>query len=49
HSEIGIRFYEKFGFEKAPVEHQHFEKSVAMVALEEDTSTAYESHLREFF
>jgi N-acetylglutamate synthase-like GNAT family acetyltransferase len=49
HSEIGIRFYEKFGFEKAPVEHQHFEKSVAMVALEEDTSTAYESHLREYF
>jgi ribosomal protein S18 acetylase RimI-like enzyme len=49
HSEIGIRYYERFGFEKAPVDHQHFEKSVAMVAATGQVPPGLESVLKEFF
>jgi hypothetical protein len=46
HSEIGIRYYERFGFEKAPVDHQHFEKSVAMVAAPTHPPAGLEAVLR---
>lgn len=49
HSEIGIRYYERFGFEKAGVENQHFEKSVAMIASSGPEESEFESILREFF
>lgn len=49
HSEIGIRFFERFGFEKAPVECQHFEKSVAMIAEADNGPSDFESVLSEFF
>ncbi|NBW80983.1 GNAT family N-acetyltransferase [bacterium] len=49
HSEIGIRFYERFGFEKAPVEHQHFEKSIAMHCGELPLADGDEKIFKEFF
>lgn len=49
HSEIGIRYYERFGFEKAPVEHQHFEKSIAMYFSNHPLREGDEKIFREFF
>lgn len=49
HSEIGVRYFERFGFEKAPVEHQHFEKSVAMIAAPEQEPAGLENLFKEFF
>ncbi|MFZ9519399.1 MAG: GNAT family N-acetyltransferase [Silvanigrellaceae bacterium] len=49
HSEIGIRFYERFGFEKAPAEHQHFEKSIAMHCGELPLNDGDEKIFKEFF
>jgi len=49
HSEIGVRYFERFGFEKASVEHQHFEKSVAMVAAHDSEPAGLDRLLKEFF
>ncbi|NBX17249.1 MAG: GNAT family N-acetyltransferase [Proteobacteria bacterium] len=49
HSEIGVRYYERFGFEKAPVEHQHFEKSVAMYLGGAPLKDGDERVFKEFF
>lgn len=49
HSEIGIRYYERFGFEKAPVEHQHFEKSIAMYLGDQPLRDGDEKLFSEFF
>lgn len=49
HSEIGVRYYERFGFEKAAAENQHFEKSVAMIASSDSDEAEFEHILREFF
>lgn len=49
HSEIGVRYYERFGFEKAPVEHQHFEKSVAMYMGHQPLREGDEKIFKEFF
>jgi len=49
HSEIGIRFYEKFGFVKAPVENQNFEKSIAMLAGNEELFDKHAAVFSEFF
>ena len=49
HSEIGVRYFERFGLEKASVEHQHFEKSVAMVAANDSEPPSLDGLLKEFF